>query len=124
MKRLAIIAAVTILCGMAGVQAAPLSPAEQEIDTCVNAAAATDHVPVKMVDRDACKCATAELHKILKPGDFDLHERMLEVIASGADEKTFNRQMSDVIQTKSKPAALLLPRACYGPGPSLRRAGA
>lgn len=95
--RLAIIAAVTLLYGVAGAQAAPLSPAEQEIDTCVNAAAATDHVPAKMVDRGACQCATADLHKSLKPGDFDLHERMLEIIASGADEKTFNKQMSDVM---------------------------
>jgi hypothetical protein len=37
------------------------------------------------------------LRKTLKPGDYDLHERMLEIIASGADEKTFNKQMSDVM---------------------------
>ena len=95
--RLAIIAAVTILCGMAGVQAAPLSPAEQEIDTCVKAAAASDHVSVKDVDQGACECATQELHKLLKPGDYALHERMLQIIASGADETAFNKQMSDVM---------------------------
>ncbi len=95
--RLAIVAAVSILCGVASAQAVPLSLAEQELETCVNAAAATDHVPVKMVDRDACKCATAALSKILKPGEYDLHERMLEIIAGGADEKTFNKQMSDIM---------------------------
>ena len=95
--RLAIVATVAILCGLAGAQAAPLSPAEQEIETCVNAAAATDHVPVKMVDRGACQCATADLRRTLKPGDFDLHERMLEIIASGADKKTFDKQMSDIM---------------------------
>jgi hypothetical protein len=95
--RLAVIAAVWILCGMAGAQAAPLAPDEQEIDVCVKAAAATDHVAVRQVDRGACQCATADLHKILKPGDYDLHERMLEIIASGADEKTFNKQMSDLM---------------------------
>jgi hypothetical protein len=95
--RLVFVATITILCGMAGAQAVPLSSANQEIETCVNAAAATDHVPAKMVDRGACECATADLHKILKPGDFDLHERMLEIIATGADEKTFNKQMSDIM---------------------------
>ena len=94
---LASIAAAIVLCGLADAKALPLSPANQELETCVAAAAATDHVPVKMVDRDACACATASLHKTLKPGDYDLHERMLEIIASGADEKTFNKQMSDVM---------------------------
>ena len=98
--RLAIIATAALLCTMAGAQAAPLSPAEQEIDICVKAAAATDHVPVKMVDRGACQCATADLHKLLKPGDYDLHERMLEIIAGGADEKTFDKQMSDIMQQR------------------------
>jgi hypothetical protein len=91
------LAAVAILCAGSAAQSAPLSPVEQDLDTCMRAAAATDHVAVKEVDKDACTCATAELHKILKPGDYDLHERMLEVIASGADEKTFNKQMSDIM---------------------------
>jgi hypothetical protein len=95
--RLAALAAVAMLCAITGAQALPLSPAEQEIDVCMRASAATDHVALKEVDKGACQCATADLHKILKPGDFDLHERMLEVIASGADEKSFNKQMSDVM---------------------------
>jgi hypothetical protein len=95
--RLVIAATVTILCGMASAQAAPLSPANLEIDTCIKAAAATDHVSVKDVDTGACECATQDLHKFLKPGDFDLHERMLQIIGSGADEATFNKQMSDVM---------------------------
>ena len=68
-----------------------------EVDLCVKAAAATDHVAVKDVDRGACDCAVKELHKSLRPHDYDLHEKMVEIIASGADEKTFNRQMSDVM---------------------------
>ena len=95
--RLAALAAVTILCGLAGAHAAPLSAANQDVDTCVAASAAADHVPVKMVDRGACECATANLRKTLKPGDYDLHQHMLEIIASGADEKTFNKQLSDVM---------------------------
>ena len=95
--RLAIAAVATILCGMTGAQAAPSSPANPEIDTCIKAAAASDHVSVKDVDKGACECATQELHKLLKPGDYDLHERMLQIIASGADEPTFNKQMSDIM---------------------------
>ncbi|HEY5338652.1 MAG TPA: hypothetical protein VIJ85_10635 [Rhizomicrobium sp.] len=74
--------------------AAPVNP---EIAVCIKAAAATDHVALKDVDKDACECATKRLHASLKPGDYALHEQMLEVIASGADEKTFNKQMSDIM---------------------------
>jgi hypothetical protein len=95
--RLAIAAAVTMLCGMTAAWAAPPAPANPEIDTCIKAAAATDHVSVKDVDKGACECATQELHKLLKPGDYDLHARMLQIIASGADEATFNKQMSDIM---------------------------
>lgn len=95
--RLVMIAAVAILCAGGAAQAAPLSASQQDLNTCMRAAAATDHVALKEVDKDACTCATADLRKTLKPSDFDLHERMLEVIASGADEKTFNKQMSDIM---------------------------
>jgi hypothetical protein len=52
---------------------------------------------LEAVDKDACVCATKELHKSLSPDDFALHEKMLEVIASGADEKAFNKQMSGIM---------------------------
>jgi hypothetical protein len=81
-------------------KAAPLSPANMEIDVCMRAAAASDHVALKEVDKGACTCATNKLHAYLKPTDFDLHEQMLEAIASGADEKTFNAQMSDIMQKR------------------------
>jgi hypothetical protein len=74
-----------------------LAPVNPEVEVCVKAAAATDHIKTSDVDKDACACATSALHKLLTPDDFDLHEKMLEVIASGADEKTFNKQMSDVM---------------------------
>jgi hypothetical protein len=72
----------------------PLNP---EVEICVKAAAATDHIKTSDVDKDACACATKELHKSLTPDDFALHETMLKVIAGGADEKAFNKQMSDVM---------------------------
>src|SRR6185437_16336632 len=95
--RFVVLAAIAILGAGGAAQAAPLSAAQQDLDICMRAAAATDHVALKEVDKDACVCATADLRKTLKPSDFDLHQRMLEVIASGADEKTFNKQMSDIM---------------------------
>jgi hypothetical protein len=96
------VAAIVALGTVAGAQAAPpppapLSVAEQEIDICMRAAAVTDHVAVKEVDKSACECATSDLHKNMRPADFELHERMLEVIASGADKKSFDKQMSDIM---------------------------
>ncbi|MGN6149819.1 MAG: hypothetical protein ACTHPD_14875 [Rhizomicrobium sp.] len=73
------------------------TPVNPEVEVCVKAAAATDHIKIGDVDKDACACATSELHKSLTPDDFALHEKMLEVIASGADEKAFNKQMSDIM---------------------------
>jgi hypothetical protein len=75
-------------------KSAPVSP---EVEICMKAAAATDHIKLGDVDKDACACATAELHKSLSPDDFALHENMLEVIASGADQKSFDKQMSDIM---------------------------
>ena len=73
------------------------TPVNPEVEICVKAAAATDHIKTSDVDKDACTCATKELHKSLSPNDFALHEKMLEVIASGADEKAFNTQMSGIM---------------------------
>ena len=78
----------------APVKPAPVNP---EVLVCMKAAAATDHIKLDDVDKDACVCATKELHKSLTPDDFALHDKMLEVIASGADEKSFNKQMSDIM---------------------------
>jgi hypothetical protein len=75
-------------------KAAPVNP---EVTICVKAAAAADHIKVDDVDKDACVCATKQLHLLLKPGDYDLHEKMLTVIASGADQKSFDKQMSDIM---------------------------
>ncbi|MBS0273791.1 MAG: hypothetical protein JSR55_05185 [Proteobacteria bacterium] len=73
------------------------APVNPEVLICMKAAAATDHIKLDDVDKDACACASKELHKSLTPDDFALHEKMLEVIASGADEKAFNKQMSDIM---------------------------
>jgi hypothetical protein len=73
------------------------APVNPEVQICMKAAAATDHIKLDDVDKDACVCATKELHKSLSPDDFSLHEKMLVVIASGADEKSFNKQMSDIM---------------------------
>ena len=81
----------------AGLAVAASTAHADEIDTCVKAAAAADHVKVSEVDRDTCVCATKQLHLTLRPSDYDLHEKMLEIIAGGADEKTFNKQMSDIM---------------------------
>ncbi|MGN6516526.1 MAG: hypothetical protein ACTHLR_11895 [Rhizomicrobium sp.] len=72
-------------------------PSDPAVDTCVKAAAVTDHVSVKDVDRDACVCATKQLRTRLKGDDFDLHEKMLQIIATGADKKSFDKQMSDIM---------------------------
>ena len=76
------------------VKSAPVNP---EVDICMKAAAAADRIKVDEVDKDACVCATKQLHLLLKPGDYDLHEKMLTVIASGADQKSFDKQMSDIM---------------------------
>jgi len=47
--------------------------------------------------RGGCACAAQQLHKSLSPGDYALHEEMETIIAAGADEKSFNRQMSDIM---------------------------
>lgn len=79
--------------------AKPAKPAKPnpDVDICVKAAAATDHIKIEDVDRDACACATKELQRTLSPDDFALHETMLGVIASGANEQSFNKQMSDIM---------------------------
>lgn len=73
------------------------APVNKEVEICMKAAAAADHIKLEDVDKDACVCATKQLHLLLKPGDYDLHEKMLTVIASGADQKSFDKQMSDIM---------------------------
>src|ERR1700761_7288083 len=92
--------AAAVLLSASAAQALPLSAANQEVDVCMRAAAATDHVALKEVDKAACECATKDLHQSLKSSDFDLHEQMLETIASGADKPTFDKKMSDVMQAR------------------------
>ena len=97
--RAAILALPVLIAAGALAHAAPAKPvlANPEVDICVKAAAAADHIKAADVDKDACVCATKQLHLLLKPGDYDLHEQMLTVIASGADQKSFDKQMSDIM---------------------------
>ncbi|HSM95896.1 MAG TPA: hypothetical protein VLT91_07625 [Rhizomicrobium sp.] len=83
--------------GHAATGPAKNAPVNPEVDICVKAAAAADHIKADDVDKDACVCATKELHLLLKPDDFDLHEKMLTVIAGGADKNSFDKQMSDIM---------------------------
>jgi hypothetical protein len=93
---LPVLVAVSAFAQAATAPAKPAKP-NPEVGVCVKAAAATDHIKTDDVDRDACACATKELHHTLSPDDFALHEKMLEVIASGANEQSFNKQMSDIM---------------------------
>jgi hypothetical protein len=95
--RVILLAALAMVSMSFSAQAAVTTAAPTEADICVKAAAATDHIAVKDVDKDACQCATKQLHAALKPSDFALHEQMLEIIATGADEKSFNKQLSDIM---------------------------
>ncbi|HWA30909.1 MAG TPA: hypothetical protein VG867_07415 [Rhizomicrobium sp.] len=77
--------------------ATPAKPSDPAVDVCVKAAAATDHIAITDVDRDACTCATKQLRSRLSHDDFDLHQQMLQVIATGADKKAFDKRMSDIM---------------------------
>jgi hypothetical protein len=67
------------------------------VDICMRAAASVGHTAVKDTDRDDCACADLQLHKLLHGGDYTLHEDMQTIIASGADEANFNKQLSDIM---------------------------
>ena len=71
--------------------------ADPDVDLCVKAAAATDHSSIQEVDRDGCECATKQLRLTLHGRDYELHQKMMEIIASGADEKSFDKQLSDIM---------------------------
>lgn len=85
-----------LIAGLSLARAAD-TPSAGEINVCMKAAAAADHVKLADVDKDACICATKQLRGTLKPDDYDLHEKMLIVIGSGADQKSFDKQMSDIM---------------------------
>jgi len=76
---------------------APTIPVSPDVDVCMRAAAAVAHAAVNESDRGGCVCAGQQLRKSLSPGDYELHEQMETVIAGGADEKSFNKQMSDIM---------------------------
>jgi hypothetical protein len=97
--RLAVLVALTTISAAGAAFAVPVATPATDSATsiCMKAAAATDHVALTDVDKDACQCATKQLHGVLKPSDFALHEQMLEILASGADEKSFNKQLSDIM---------------------------
>jgi hypothetical protein len=79
--------------------AAAAAPAQGNtpVDICMRAAAAVAHSSVKETDRDGCVCSDQQLHKLLHGGDYALHESMQGIIADGADEKNFNKQLSDIM---------------------------
>ncbi len=74
--------------------------ASPDVDLCMRAAAAAAHSTVSDSDHEGCVCTVQQLHKFLMPGDYDLHAKMEEIIASGADEKAFNSQLSDVMKKR------------------------
>jgi hypothetical protein len=71
-----------------------------DVDVCMRAAATVAHSTVKDSDKDGCVCTVQQLHKFLAPGDYTLHESMEEIIASGADEKSFNAQLSAIMRKR------------------------
>ncbi len=77
--------------------AAANAPSTMPADICMRAAAVIAHAPVKESDRQGCVCADQQLHKLLHGGDYALHEAMQTIIAGGADEASFNKQLSDVM---------------------------
>jgi hypothetical protein len=92
------------ILAIATAAAAPARPPVQPgsaVDICMRAAAAVAHSPVKDADRDDCACTDQQLHKLLHGGDYALHEDMQTIIASGADEKSFNKQLSDIMLKRS-----------------------
>ncbi|HEY1631503.1 MAG TPA: hypothetical protein VGF56_09310 [Rhizomicrobium sp.] len=79
---------------LAAATAAPVPP---DVEVCMRAAAAATRATVVDTDQSGCVCTVQQLHKFLTPQDYALHERMEEIIASGADEKSFNKQLSDIM---------------------------
>jgi hypothetical protein len=79
---------------------APTVPVSPDVDVCMRAAAAVAHAAVSESDRGGCVCAGQQLHKFLSSGDYELHEEMETLIASGADEKSFNKQLSDTMRKR------------------------
>lgn len=73
------------------------APSNTPVDTCMRAAAAVAHASIKESDREGCICADQQLHKLLHGGDYALHEEMQTIIASGADQTSFNKQLSDAM---------------------------
>jgi hypothetical protein len=73
---------------------APVEPGSP-VDICMRAAAAVSHSSLADMDRDDCACVDQQLHKILHGGDYTLHLEMQTILASGANEATFNKQLSD-----------------------------
>ena len=73
---------------------APVKPGGP-VDICMRAAAAVSHSALADMDRDDCECADQQLHKLLHGGDYVIHEEMQTLLATGANEATFNKQLSD-----------------------------
>ncbi len=76
------------------------APSNTPADICMRAAAAVAHASIKESDRAGCICADQQLHKLLHGGDYALHEEMQAIIAGGADEPGFNKQLSDFMRKR------------------------
>lgn len=74
----------------------PVKPGSA-VDVCMRAAAAVAHSQVNDTDRDECECADRQMHKLLHGGDYTLHLQMQAILASGANEAAFNKQLSDAM---------------------------
>ena len=74
----------------------PVKPGSP-VDICMRAAAAVAHSSVSDTDRGECECADQQMHKLLRGGDYALHLQMQTILATGATEATFNKQLSDVM---------------------------
>lgn len=68
-----------------------------DVNVCMRAAAAVTHSTLEDTDQSGCVCTTGQLRKYLSAGDYALHQTMEEIIASGADEKSFNTQLSAIL---------------------------
>jgi hypothetical protein len=68
-----------------------------DVDVCMRAAAAATHSTLADTDQSGCVCTVAQLRKYLSAGDYALHQTMESIIASGADEKSFNTHLSAIM---------------------------
>jgi hypothetical protein len=86
-----------VLAALLLAAATAAAPAPPDVDVCMRAAAAASQSTTKDTDQTGCVCTVQQLHKFLTPSDYALHEKMEEIIASGAGEASFNKQLSEIM---------------------------